>query len=63
MVYVLDSNILMSSCRTHFSFLEKTGFWEWLVKLGQKNLLIVPESVYEETGKGNDKLPEWLGTA
>ena len=57
MVYVLDSNIFATSWRTHFPPDENTGFWEWLVSLGNKEMLIVPERVFEEIGKGNDELP------
>ena len=60
MVYVLDSNILATSRRTHFPLEEKTGFWELLVDLGKKRMIIIPERVFEEIGKGNDELPDWL---
>lgn len=59
-MYVLDTDILATANRRDFPLTPKHEFWEWLVALGSKGELVVPEAVYNEIGRGDDELPSWL---
>lgn len=59
-MYIIDTNILAESNRFHFPHSKTPDFWDWLVFLGQKDIICIPETVYGEIGKGTDELPSWL---
>lgn len=60
MIYVIDTNLLVSANRHDFPLDSMPDFWNHLVQLGTQGNVIIPEAVYEEIGKGNDELPGWL---
>lgn len=58
-MFIVDSNILIEAKNVHFP-LEMHPFWGWLVTLGEKDKIKIPEAVYKELESGNDNLTEWL---
>jgi len=60
MIYFLDSNFLIDAKNWHFPLDKRLDFWKWLLSLGQKDILKIPESVYEEINRGNDELVNWI---
>ena len=60
MTYDLDSNFLIDAKNLHFPINRNPDFWCWLVRLGQRGLLRIPEAVHDEVNRGNDDLVEWV---
>ena len=58
MIYFLDTNVLIDADQLHFSIRERQDYWNWLLSLGKKGQLKIPESVYDEV-KDKD-LVGWL---
>lgn len=66
-LFLLDSDIFISSYRTHhpFSYKEFHSFWRWLEKLASERKVLLLDSVYKEithkNSKGQiDELGQWL---
>ena len=59
-MFIIDSNILIEAKNFHFPLAPTHPFWDWLVMLGKKGEIKIPEEVYKELEAGNDNLPEWL---
>ena len=59
MKYIFDSNTLIRSSRIDFEKNEFSNFLDWIVNLIKSNLVIIPESVYQEISRGDDLLAEW----
>ena len=64
--FLLDSDIFISSYRTHhpFSYKEFHSFWRWLEKLASERKVLLLDSVYKEithkNSKGQiDELGQW----
>lgn len=65
-LFLLDSDIFISSYRTHhpFSYKEFHSFWRWLEKLASERKVLLLDSVYKEithkNSKGQiDELGQW----
>ena len=59
-MFIIDSNILIEAKRVHFPLAPKHPFWDWLVELGERGEIKIPEAVYKELEVGKDELSEWL---
>lgn len=59
-MYIIDTSILVNANRIQFPMAKNNTFWDWLVDLGKKKIIQIPQSVFEEIGEGNDDLPNWL---
>ena len=59
-MFIIDSNILIEAKNFHFPLEPRHPFWDWLVMLGEKGEIKVPEEVYKELEARNDNLHEWL---
>lgn len=56
-LFLLDSDIFISSFRTHhpFSYKEFHSFWRWLEKLASEGKVLLLDSVYKEITHKNSK--------
>ena len=59
--FIIDSCVFISLKNQGYTFDDKSNieFWDYLVSLAKENYIKVPESVFQELEKGNDKLGEW----
>lgn len=60
MKYFLDSNFLIDAKNLYFPFDGKPEFWAWLLQLGKKGVLRIPQVVHDEITRGNDDLVDWV---
>lgn len=60
MLYLLDANVLIDAKRDYYPFDMVPEFWEWLVHMGQRGTIKVPQEVYDKLIEGNDDLADWL---
>ncbi|MGQ9864628.1 MAG: DUF4411 family protein [Bacteroidia bacterium] len=59
MIYLIDSNTLMTAARTYYSFEFGNNFWDFLLEKAKTGQIKSIDKVYDEIQKGNDKLKEW----
>lgn len=59
-MYIIDSNILIESKNKHFKIQPMHEFWDWMVSLGERDIVKIPEKVYSELHKANDELYLWM---
>ncbi|PRP68116.1 DUF4411 family protein [Nonlabens agnitus] len=59
-VYCIDANILIQAWQKYYSPEICPSYWEILNDLGRKGIIFIPQLVYEEIGKGEDNLFDWL---
>jgi predicted nuclease of predicted toxin-antitoxin system len=59
-LYCIDANILIQAWQKYYSPDICPSYWEILNDLGQRGIIFIPESVYEEIKKGEDNLFLWL---
>ena len=59
MKYLLDANVFMSAKRVHYGFDFCPGFWDWLVKKNDQDIVFSIEKVYDEISAGGDDLSRW----
>ncbi len=57
--YFLDANCLIDAGRG-FPMTETPDFWDWLLILGKKGVMRIPEKVISEIRKGKDFLIPWV---
>ena len=60
MLYLLDANILIDANRYYYPIDRVPEFWDWLLNLGNRRLVKIPQEIYDEVTAGNDALAEWL---
>jgi len=60
MLYLLDANVLIDANRDYYPLARVPQFWEWLIHVGRRGLVKVPQEVYEEIKDGNDDLAAWI---
>jgi hypothetical protein len=58
--YCLDANVLIVAWHTYYSPHVCPSYWELMNKLGEQNLIFLPDQVYEELGKTDDDLLKWI---
>ena len=68
MLYLLDANALIDADRDYYPIARVPEFWDWLVEMGQRGSIKVPEEIYEEIvlplpiPKRPNKLVDWIRT-
>ena len=60
MLYLIDANVLIDANRDYYPIRRVPQFWDWLVAMGQQELVKVPLEIYEEIIVGSDALTTWL---
>ena len=58
--YCLDANVLIEAWQKYYSPQIFPDYWEILIGLGDKELIFVPEAVFEEITRTEDDLSKWL---
>lgn len=59
MLYLLDANVLIDANRDYYTISRVPEFWEWLVHVGESDLVKLPLEIYEEVKDGKDDLATW----
>ena len=63
-MYLLDANVLIAANRDYYPIGRVPEFWEWLVGMGERGNVKVPEEIYEEIiyprPTQPDALVEWM---
>ena len=64
MLYLLDANVLIDANRDYYPIDRVPEFWDWLIEMGERGLVKIPEEIFEEVAlpKPNrpDALVDWL---
>ena len=66
MLYLLDANVLIDANRDYYPIARVPEFWDWLLEMGRRGRIKVPEEIYEEviyprpSMDKEDPLVEWL---
>ena len=61
MLYLLDANVLIDAKRDYYPIRRVPEFWNWLVYMGEREQVKVPQEVYEKvTDAKDDDLAIWL---
>lgn len=60
LLYLLDANVLIDAARDYYQIDRVPEFWSWLVRMGTRDQVKVPQEIYDEIMKGKDDLKEWL---
>ncbi|MEK6616237.1 MAG: DUF4411 family protein [Bacteroidota bacterium] len=58
--YCLDANVLIQAWQKHYSPKFCPDYWKILNELGEKDILFMPQMVYEEIIRTDDDLSKWL---
>lgn len=58
--YCLDANVLIQAWQKYYSPCICPSYWDILNEFGQKDVLFLPEMVYEEIIRTDDDLAKWL---
>jgi len=62
MLYLLDSNVLITAHNLYYPIDMVPEFWEWLLANGTNNCVKMPIEMIEEIEEGKDDLLlEWMG--
>ncbi len=59
-IYCLDANVLIQAWQKYYSPKYCPNYWDVLIELGNKNVIFIPEVVYEEITRTDDDLSKWL---
>ena len=59
MAYMIDSNVFITAKDRYYGFDFCPGFWRWVEKKHQTEVVVSVESVGHELTSGNDDLAEW----
>ena len=60
MIYLLDSNVFISSANLYYCNSFCPGFWEWIIKLHNNELFYSIKSVRDELVAQDDELSRWV---
>ncbi len=60
MLYLLDANTLIDANRDYYPLSRVPEFWEWLLDLGERDIVKIPLEIYDEITTGNDDLVDWI---
>ena len=60
MLYLLDANVLIDAARDYYPIDRVPQFWDWLVYMGERCQVKVPQEVYDKVIDANDDLAVWL---
>lgn len=58
--YCFDTDTLVSSWRLHYKIDVFSELWDRIGAMVKEGVILVPEEVSNEIGKGNDGLVDWL---
>jgi predicted nucleic acid-binding protein len=58
--YCLDANVLIQAWQKYYNPKFCSDYWKLLVELGKKDIIFVPEVVYDEIIRTEDDLSKWL---
>jgi len=58
--YFIDANVLIQAWQKYYSPKICPDYWKRLDELGAKNVILLPEMVYEEIARTEDDLSDWL---
>lgn len=58
-MFLIDSNILIEAKNRYYAFDIAPGFWTWLERAYQNDLVCSIEAVRDELLEGNDELATW----
>lgn len=59
MVYLLDTDVLITAKSQYYEFGRVDQYWEWLVYNAQQGKVKIPTEIYEEITAGSDELVAW----
>lgn len=59
MRYLLDANTLIEAKNRYYQMSICPGYWDWLLKSNQSEIVASVDSVGEELRRGNDALAQW----
>jgi predicted nucleic acid-binding protein len=60
LLYCLDTNVLIEAWQKYYSPKFCPSYWDILNELGRKEVIFVPELVFEEITRTEDELSAWL---
>lgn len=60
MTYLLDTNTLIQSKDIDFPFDQYPHFWDWLLDMGTKGIITLPQNIFDELLAGQDNLSDWI---
>lgn len=58
--YCLDANVLIQAWQKYYSPKICPSYWDLLDSFGTKNIIFLPEMVYDEIVRTDDDLSKWL---
>lgn len=58
--YCLDANVLIQAWQKYYNPKFCPDYWTILTELGRKEVIFIPEAVYEEITRTEDALSNWL---
>lgn len=59
MLYLLDSNVVITASKTYYQIDRVPEFWNWLIHVGEQGNIKIVREVYEEITNGTDALKDW----
>ena len=59
-LYLLDANVPIDANRDYYPIDRVPEFWEWLVDMGNRGQVKIPQEIYEEVVAGTDAVAGWL---
>lgn len=59
MKYLLDANTLIEAKNRYYQMSICPGYWDWVLKSNQSDVVASIDSVGEELRRGNDELAQW----
>ena len=60
MMNLLDANALIDANRDYYPIDRFPEFWDWLLAMGERGLVKVPQEVYDKVTQADDALSRWL---
>lgn len=60
MIDLLDANVLIDANRDYYPIERVPEFWDWLVAMGERGLVKIPQEVYDKVTQADDPLARWL---
>lgn len=61
--FCLDANVLIQAWQKYYNPKFCPDYWKVLIELGNREVIFIPEVVYEEITRTEDELSKWLKTS
>jgi predicted nucleic acid-binding protein len=61
--FCLDANVLIQAWQKYYNPKFCPDYWKILIELGKREIIFIPEVVFEEITKTEDELSKWLKTS